>query len=187
MARSNGQLAARRCSVELDRDGELPLHEQIERSMREDIRAGRLAAGAAAALEPRPRRRARDLARGRHRGLRPARRRGLPAHPPGRAGAGGARRAGAGAAGAGALAAAELRLPLPPRRCPTSPASPAIAGCARCAPPGARRRSTRVGYPDPRGVPGCARRSPSTSAASAAPPPTPSRCSSAPASPRASR
>jgi GntR family transcriptional regulator / MocR family aminotransferase len=32
--------------VELDRDGEAPLHEQIERSIREDIRGGRLAAGA---------------------------------------------------------------------------------------------------------------------------------------------
>jgi GntR family transcriptional regulator/MocR family aminotransferase len=32
--------------VELDRDGEAPLHEQIERSIRDDIRAGRLAAGA---------------------------------------------------------------------------------------------------------------------------------------------
>ncbi len=32
--------------VELDRDGEVPLHEQIERSIREDIRAGRLTAGA---------------------------------------------------------------------------------------------------------------------------------------------
>jgi len=32
--------------VELDREGDAPLHEQIERSIREDIRAGRLAAGA---------------------------------------------------------------------------------------------------------------------------------------------
>jgi GntR family transcriptional regulator / MocR family aminotransferase len=32
--------------VELDREGEAPLHEQIERSIREDIRAGRLLAGA---------------------------------------------------------------------------------------------------------------------------------------------
>jgi GntR family transcriptional regulator/MocR family aminotransferase len=32
--------------VEFDRDGEAPLHEQIERSIRGDIRAGRLAAGA---------------------------------------------------------------------------------------------------------------------------------------------
>lgn len=31
--------------VEIDRGGELPLHEQIERSIRENIRAGRLAAG----------------------------------------------------------------------------------------------------------------------------------------------
>ncbi len=32
--------------MELDRDGELPLHEQIERSLREQIRSGRLVAGA---------------------------------------------------------------------------------------------------------------------------------------------
>ena len=32
--------------VEIDRDGELPLHEQIERAIREAIRAGRLSAGA---------------------------------------------------------------------------------------------------------------------------------------------
>ncbi len=32
--------------VDLDRGGEAPLHEQIERSIREDVRAGRLAAGA---------------------------------------------------------------------------------------------------------------------------------------------
>ncbi|HEX3609239.1 MAG TPA: PLP-dependent aminotransferase family protein [Solirubrobacterales bacterium] len=32
--------------VELDRGGDAPLHEQIERSIRDDIRAGRLAAGA---------------------------------------------------------------------------------------------------------------------------------------------
>jgi GntR family transcriptional regulator/MocR family aminotransferase len=31
--------------VRIDRDGELPLHEQIERALREQIRAGRLAAG----------------------------------------------------------------------------------------------------------------------------------------------
>jgi GntR family transcriptional regulator/MocR family aminotransferase len=33
--------------VELDRDGEVPLHEQIERSIREDVRTGRLSAGSA--------------------------------------------------------------------------------------------------------------------------------------------
>lgn len=32
--------------VELDREADVPLHEQIERSIREDVRAGRLAAGA---------------------------------------------------------------------------------------------------------------------------------------------
>ena len=37
-----------------------------------------------------------------------------------------------------AVAAAEVRLRLHARACPIWPASPATAGCARCAPPGAR-------------------------------------------------
>jgi GntR family transcriptional regulator / MocR family aminotransferase len=41
-----GPVAGPRLLVELERGGEAPLHEQIERSIREDIRAGRLAAGA---------------------------------------------------------------------------------------------------------------------------------------------
>jgi GntR family transcriptional regulator / MocR family aminotransferase len=45
MARSIGPVGPR-LLVTLDRDGDVPLHEQIERSIREDIRAGRLAAGA---------------------------------------------------------------------------------------------------------------------------------------------
>ncbi len=45
MARSDGPVGPG-LLVELDRNGETPLHEQIERSIREDIRGGRLAAGA---------------------------------------------------------------------------------------------------------------------------------------------
>jgi GntR family transcriptional regulator/MocR family aminotransferase len=44
MARSSGPVNPG-LLVDLDRSGEAPLHEQIERSIREDVRAGRLAAG----------------------------------------------------------------------------------------------------------------------------------------------
>ena len=136
----------------------------------------------AAAVQPRPGGRARRLARRRQRGLRPARRRGLSASPPGRAGAGRQRRSARSASPAGALAAAQLRLRLPPRACPTSPASPATAGCARCAPRGGKPRSTPSATPTRAASRRCARRSPTISAGPAAPPPTPSTCSSAPAS-----
>jgi GntR family transcriptional regulator/MocR family aminotransferase len=46
MSGSTGPVSGPGLLVELDRDGDAPLHEQIERSIREDIRAGRLAAGA---------------------------------------------------------------------------------------------------------------------------------------------
>lgn len=39
-------MAGRELLVEIDRSGELPLHEQLERSLRENIRRGRLPAGA---------------------------------------------------------------------------------------------------------------------------------------------
>lgn len=45
MSRFNGPVSPG-LLVTLDREGEAPLHEQIERSIREDIRGGRLAAGA---------------------------------------------------------------------------------------------------------------------------------------------
>jgi len=45
MKRSTGPVASPRLLVELDHGGEVPLHEQIERSIREDVRAGRLAVG----------------------------------------------------------------------------------------------------------------------------------------------
>jgi GntR family transcriptional regulator/MocR family aminotransferase len=45
MARSKGPVAGPDLLLQLDREAEAPLHEQIERSIREDVRAGRLAAG----------------------------------------------------------------------------------------------------------------------------------------------
>ncbi|MGH2834877.1 MAG: PLP-dependent aminotransferase family protein [Solirubrobacteraceae bacterium] len=47
MAGQKGPVAGPELLIELRRSGELPLHEQIERSLREQIRAGRLAAGSA--------------------------------------------------------------------------------------------------------------------------------------------
>jgi GntR family transcriptional regulator / MocR family aminotransferase len=46
MALSKGPVGGAGLLVRLDRDGDAPLHEQIERSIRDDIRAGRLLAGA---------------------------------------------------------------------------------------------------------------------------------------------
>ncbi|HEY2334393.1 MAG TPA: PLP-dependent aminotransferase family protein [Solirubrobacterales bacterium] len=46
MTGSTGPVIGPGLLVELDRGGDAPLHEQIERSIRDDIRAGRLAAGA---------------------------------------------------------------------------------------------------------------------------------------------
>jgi GntR family transcriptional regulator/MocR family aminotransferase len=45
MPQRNGPVGGPGILVELERDAELPLHEQIERSIRENIQAGRLAAG----------------------------------------------------------------------------------------------------------------------------------------------
>jgi GntR family transcriptional regulator / MocR family aminotransferase len=45
MAFSKGPVAGPELLVEIDRDSDLPLHEQIERSIRDNVRAGRLAAG----------------------------------------------------------------------------------------------------------------------------------------------
>ena len=50
--------------VAIDRAAELPLHEQLERQLREAIQAGRLGPGRAAAVEPRPRRRRSGVTRG---------------------------------------------------------------------------------------------------------------------------
>lgn len=46
MAHRTGPVGGRALLVELEREAELPLHEQLERSIRESIQAGRLAAGA---------------------------------------------------------------------------------------------------------------------------------------------
>jgi GntR family transcriptional regulator/MocR family aminotransferase len=45
MARSTGPVTDPELLIEIDRDSELPLHEQLERSMRADIRSGRLPGG----------------------------------------------------------------------------------------------------------------------------------------------
>jgi GntR family transcriptional regulator/MocR family aminotransferase len=45
MARWNGPVGSPGLLIELERDAEVPLHEQVERSVRENIQAGRLAAG----------------------------------------------------------------------------------------------------------------------------------------------
>ena len=84
MSSRTGPVAGPELLVEIDRFGELPLHEQLERSLRENIRRGRLPAGAQAALHARARQRAGRLARRRHRGLRPAGGRGLSGDPSGR-------------------------------------------------------------------------------------------------------
>jgi GntR family transcriptional regulator/MocR family aminotransferase len=46
VANERGPVGGPELLVELDRDGELPLHEQIERVLRDQVRSGRLAAGA---------------------------------------------------------------------------------------------------------------------------------------------
>ena len=46
MASRTGPVGGTALLVELEREGELPLHEQLERSIRESIQSGRLAAGA---------------------------------------------------------------------------------------------------------------------------------------------
>lgn len=45
MLAANGPVAGPELLVELDRSSELPLHEQLERALRQDIRSGRLPAG----------------------------------------------------------------------------------------------------------------------------------------------
>ena len=161
--------------VELDRDGELSLHEQLERSIREGIRAGRLPA---AMSMPSTRGLATELGVSRGVVVEAYRQLAAEGYLTMRQGApvrGERRGAGLHPARARPLAAAHVPLPLPPRPArprglpPRPLAALAARGAARVA---ARTRSataTRAG------TPGCAKRSPTTSAASAAPPPTPSR------------
>ena len=162
--------------VEIDRGGELPLHEQIERALRERIRSGALPAGMRLPSTRGTGRGAGRLARRGHRGLRPARRRGLPGDQTGRRCAWPKPYACDAPACARALAAAELPLPLPPRPARPRRLSRATAGCARCAALGASRRWTQSATATRAGSPSCAKRSPTTWGASAARPPTPSTC-----------
>ena len=137
-----GQLApARTCSSGSTATMPLPLHEQIERSIRDDIRAGRLGAGSRL-----PSSRALATELGVSRGVvteaygQLAAEGYLP-HAPGRAGPGRQRGPRLGAAGAGPLAAAELHLPLPPRpaRPRRVPPRPLAAVAARRLAPGPDR------------------------------------------------
>ena len=170
----------------VDHDSDLPLHEQLERQLREDIQAGRLAPGrrcrrragspprsaCRAASSPRP------TASSRPRAIwRSARARRCGSRPPSSASARASRRA---------------------RCCPPSPTTcgrafriwPAFRltrGCARSGRRSARRRSRRSASRTRAACPSCARRSPPSSRACAAPPPIPSTSSSAAASAPASR
>ena len=128
------------------------MYEQLERTLRDAIRAGRLPAGTRLPSSRGTGQRARHLPRRRHLGVRAAGGRGVSRDPPGRAGPGRARLARPGPAAADALAGAAVRVRLHSRVSPTWPASRAIAGCARCGSPGASRALDAVGYGDPRGV-----------------------------------
>src|SRR5215208_5682727 len=165
--------------LELDRRRDLPLHEQLERALRDAVRAGRLQA---AAPLPSSRRLAVDL--GVSRGVvtsaydqlaaegylqtkqgAPVRvARGVRTHP-----------------GRPHLRCWRDSLTTSARGCPISRAFPVIAGCARCAAPGARRRWTPSATAIRVASPSCARHWPTTLAAFAARQPTPSTCWSAPA------
>ena len=166
---------------------ELPLHEQLERQLREAIQAGRLGARHRAAVEPWPR--------------RP--RSASPAASSARPTASSPRRATWTCARARRCASrrrssASARASRPARCSRASPTTCAPGRTCRvparrvaalaCAPPGATRRSTPSASPTRAACRRCARRWPSSSPARAARPPTPSTCSSArasaPASPR---
>ena len=71
--------------VELDRRSREPLSAQLERQLRDAVRARNAARRHAAPVDPRARGRAGRLAWPRRRGVRPARRRGIPAAAPERA------------------------------------------------------------------------------------------------------
>ena len=170
--------------VSLDRESPVALHLQLERQLRHAARTGRFGR-ARAPLDPRPGRRARRRARGRHRRLHAAGRGGLP-----RLQAGSPTRV----AERAAVAPAPARPPSPPARrastCarerPTSRSSRARPG--RRARPGAQARARRApGYPDLRGHPRAARALATTWGVSAASSRSPRRSSSPPAWRRGSR
>ena len=163
-----------RCSLSVQRGGAGTLGAQIEAQLRgRSARAA--AAGHAGAVDARPRPPARRVAADRRRRLRAARGRGLPERSPGRAPARSDPAPGAAPRGDGARRRRARPLRLPARARPTSRRSRAPRGCARCAPALATMTDADLGYGDPRGADGCARRSPTTSAACAASSPTPAR------------
>ena len=171
MASSKGPVVL----VELDRAGDLPLHEQIERS----VRGGhpRPAGSPRGTRLPSTRGLAAEL--GVSRGVVSAAydqlsaegyldtRQGAPVRVASAARPAAPRPA-------GALAAAGLLLRLQPRACPTSPASLARAGSARSGRRGARRRWPPSATGTRAARRSCARRWPTIWAACAAPRPTPS-------------
>ena len=166
-----GPVAGPELLVELDRSGELPLHEQLERSLRENIRSGRLPAGTRL---PSTRGLAAELGVSR----------GVVTEAYGQLGAEGylETRQGATVRVAMAVRAAVPRagarslLPSFPYHfhpgLPDLAASPATAGFARCAPPWASRRLTPWATATRVACPSCAKRSPTTSGAYVARAPT---------------
>ena len=136
----------------LERDGDLPLHEQVERQLREGIQAGRIPAGAAL-----PSTRALAAALGVSRGVITeaygqlasegylAMRQGAPVRVAADRPAAPAR--------AGAVAAPDVRLRPAARACPTWPASPPTRGCVHCRAAWRGAPFATLGEPDPRGLP----------------------------------
>ena len=162
---ATGKLVPVELLLDLRRAGG-PLRRRLEEELRDAVRAGRLPPGTALPSTPRARRAAPRVARGGGRGLRAARRRGLPERPPGRVdrrGGTGAGRDGGAAAGRAGRARAALRLPrrrarpvgVPARRVDRG-GRPRAARPARRAARVRRRRGRR---------PSCAPSSPRTSGA----------------------
>ena len=157
---SRGPVAALELLVEIDRGGELPLHEQLERSLREHIRSGRLPAARAC-----PPRAALASELGVSRGvvteaygqlaaegyLRSARARPCASRAPCAPRRRARRRVAAGDA------SPTTSIPA----CPTSRASRARRGCARCARRCATRRSRPSATATRAASRSCAKRSPS--------------------------
>jgi GntR family transcriptional regulator/MocR family aminotransferase len=147
-----GPVGDRELLVELDRDSEVPLHAQLERRLREDVRAGRLAAGARLPSS---------------RGLAAALgiSRGVVSEAYGQLAAEGylSSRQGAPVTVAGAVRSAApaiaARSLVEPRAYDVTPGRPDLAGFPRDAWLRSMRAAWRqapieaIGYPDPRGLP----------------------------------
>ena len=174
--------------VELRRDGDMPLHRQLEQELRDAIRSGASPAAAARCHRPAPwPTSSACLAGRRRRGLRAAGRRGLPDEPPGRRDPRPAAPVSAGAPTRRATDAAAR-----PARSTSGYGRPDLTAFPRAAWLRSLRRVLDEAPSDGSATstgaapPSCARPSPTTSTGSAAPSPTPTGSSSATASPRAS-